>query len=92
MSFFKKSTPKLSTPKPLLSNKQHTKVALKKNEAEIERLEKLIIDLSKEKEEKEYKNKSWYNKVGNFVSSTIGLNTTEDTDKQKKLKKKIART
>jgi len=56
---------------------------LKKNEAEIERLEKLIINLSKEKKEKEYKNKSWYNKVGNFVSSTIGLNTTEDTDKQK---------
>ena len=115
MSFFKNYTPKLSTPKlstpkhPLLSYKQHTKVAmvnhyimnpsekedgnkedvLKKNEAEIERLEKLIINLSKEKKEKEYKNKSWYNKVGNFVSSTIGLNTTEDTDKQKKLKKEL---
>jgi len=99
MSFFKKSVlsnkqhTKVALNKQhtkVALNKQHTKVALKKTEAEIERLEKLIIDLSKEKEEKEekeYKNKSWYNKVGNFVSSTIGL--TEDTDKQKKLKKKL---
>jgi len=62
---------------------------IKNKEDEISTLKRVLAEEKGEREAEEYKNKTWYNKLGSVVSSAIGLNVEKETDALILLKKQL---